>query len=159
MVRSRALASVVLVAGVLAGCGDGEEEARTATENYCEALRDADEEFSALSGEAPDPARLEGALDRLGELAEQAPDEVQAEWEVLDNAISEVRQGLEDAGVSFEDLEQLSDNPTELPEDVDPGKLMELGRKVQEMSSQEFRDASDRIRRHAKRECDVDLGS
>lgn len=161
MKRSLALASALVLAGVLAGCGNdggGENQAESA-DSYCDELRDANEEFSAISGENPDPEKLDSALQRMSEIAEQAPSEVQSEWETLDSAITEVRTGLEEAGVTFADLAKLSDDPSALPEGVDQAKLMELAQTVQKMDSEEFTTASEKIQKHAKSECDVELGS
>lgn len=161
MKRASALAGALVVAGLVAGCGSdggGEPEAGS-TDSYCDALRGANEEWTAISGDAPDPKKLDSALQRISEVAAKAPDEVQPQWETLDGAISDVRTGLEEAGLTFEDIAKLSEDPSALPEDVDKAKLMELGTTIQQMNSQEFSTASDEIRKHAKSECDLELGS
>lgn len=165
MKRLPALAGAMVLgsvlAGGLAGCGGGgqDEPEADSTDSYCDALRDANEEFAAVNSESPDPKQLDSALQRMSEVARQAPDEVQPQWETLDGAITEVRTGLEEAGITFEDLGKLAEDPTALPEDVDQAKLMELATTVRKMDSKEFERASDDIQKHAKSECDIELGS
>jgi hypothetical protein len=151
MKRSLALAGAAMLVGVLAGCGDGD----SSTESYCAAVEDAKAEFDSL--EEGDFAKIDSALDRMQTLGEQAPEEVKDEWETFNGTIDELRTGLDEAGVSLEDLGALREG--EMPEGVDQQKLMELATKMQDLSSDEMREAADRIEQHAKEECDVDLGN
>jgi hypothetical protein len=151
MKRSLALAGAAMLVGILGGCGDGE----SATESYCAAVEDAKAEFDSI--EAGDFAKIDNALDRMQTLGEQAPEEVKDEWETFNSTIDELRTGLDEAGVSLEDLGALSEG--EMPEGVDQQKLMELATRMRNLSSGEMREAADGIEQHAKEECDVDLGS
>ncbi|NYG55968.1 hypothetical protein [Nocardioides perillae] len=163
MKRNLALsASAVLLAGVLAGCGgdDGGSSAEGsggsgggATDDYCAALEQAKEDIDAL--EQGDVAQFEQTFQVIGELAEQAPDEVAADWRVLDETLTGLETSLADAGLELADLEQLSAG--EVPEGVDMAKLQQLATEMQSFSSAEVEEAGDAISEHAQSECGIDL--
>lgn len=156
MKRSLALASAVIVAGVVAGCGsDSSSTEASATEDYCAQLKDAKSEFKSLSG--GDFAKMDDAFKRAEEIGKDAPDQVKPDWEVLTGTIGELRTALNDAGLSFKDLGELQSG--QMPEGVDQQKLMELGTKMQDFDPAKLQDASKQISKHAKSECGVELGS
>lgn len=154
-------ASAVLLAGVLAGCGggdggegsSGEASGGNATDDYCTALEQAKEDIDAL--EQGDVAQFEQTFQVLGELSEQAPDEVAAEWQVLDETLTGLEDSLAEAGLELADLEQLSAG--EVPEGVDMAKLQALATEMQSFSSAEVEEAGDAISEHAQTECGIDL--
>ncbi len=149
-----AIAALVLGASLLTGCGGGDGGSSS---GYCDDLKSAKEEFSALDSDSPDMADLEKAFDRMHELADEAPDEVKDEWETLDGAITDLTDALDEAGITMDDLAKMQQG--EMPENFDPAKLQELAPKMEEMGGQDFQDAADAIEKHAKDECNVDLGS
>ncbi|MPZ94240.1 MAG: hypothetical protein GEU96_04820 [Propionibacteriales bacterium] len=150
MKRSLAIASAIVMAGTLVGCGGG-------TDAYCDSLKEAKADFSTLND--TDFAKMDEALDRIGEIAGESPDAVQNDWEKLDTSITDMRKALDDAGVTFEDLQAIQENPSELPEGLDQEKLMALGTKLQEFAGEDVQKASKNIEKHAKDECKVDLSS
>lgn len=163
MKRNLALsASAVLLAGVLAGCGGGDDGGSAAegsggsggsSDDYCAALEQAKEDIDAL--EQGDVAQFEQTFAVIGDLAEQAPDEVASEWRVLDDTLSGLESSLADAGLELADLEQLSAG--EVPEGVDMAKLQQLATEMQSFSSAEVEEAGDAISEHAQSECGIDL--
>ncbi|MGH3386846.1 MAG: hypothetical protein ACRDO1_19865 [Nocardioidaceae bacterium] len=150
MKRSLAIASAIVMASTLAGCGGG-------TDAYCDSLKEAKADFSTLND--TDFAKMDEALDRIGQIAGESPDAVQDDWEKLDSSITDMRKALDDAGVTFEDLQAIQENPNELPEGLDQEKLMALGTKLQEFAGDDVQKASKNIEKHAKDECKVDLSS
>ncbi|HET7327991.1 MAG TPA: hypothetical protein VFJ14_11990 [Nocardioidaceae bacterium] len=162
MKRAGALASAMIMAGLLAGCGgDGGSSEASATESYCDSLKDTKEQIDALQGGgAGGAADLQKAVDSMQQLATESPDAVQSEWETVDTAFTELEKGLQEAGLSLNDLPKLMQNPNNLPEGVDRQKLMELGPKLQQaFGGQELQQSMDAISKHAKKECGVELGS
>jgi hypothetical protein len=147
MRRSVALAAAVLVAVGLAGCGED-------TEAYCSSLEDAQADLEALRG--GDFAQLAETLDRIRQIGGDAPTEVRDDWETLNGDLTELRDGLADAGIDLEELEGLDSG--QLPEGVDRTKLLEVGAVLQG-SLGEMRDAFEAIEQHARDECDIQLRS
>ena len=144
-------AAATLMAGVLTGYGAGGGD----TEAYCDNLDQAKTDIEALS--AQDIGKFDQAFKTIHEVADDAPDEVQDDWKVLDDALTEIETALEDAGLELSDLGDLQSG--QLPEGVDESKLLELGEKVQSIASDEVEQAGDNIQKHAKDECDIDLST
>ncbi|CAA9323475.1 MAG: hypothetical protein AVDCRST_MAG29-591 [uncultured Nocardioidaceae bacterium] len=141
-------AGMVLAAGTLAGCGGG-------TEAYCDSLRDAQGDFEAL--ETGDAAGLGDAVDTLRDISGDAPDEVSADWEVVNGTLDDMESALDDAGLSFDDLGGLAEG--QIPEGVDEADLTALQESFEALSTEEAEEAGNNIQEHAQNECDVDLGS
>jgi len=151
------LAGLVLAAGVLAGCGGGSDgdTGATDTESYCDQLK-ADKQFvDTFSGGDPDPSQIGDAIDRFHDLADAAPEEVAADWQVVDGTFTEIERALAEAGISTDDLAGLQKG--EFPKGVDVAKLTKLLPKIQALNSKELQDAVASIRTHAKDECGVTL--
>jgi hypothetical protein len=144
-------AAATLLAGVLSGCGGGGGD----TEAYCDNLDQAKTDIEALS--AQDIGKFDQAFETIHQVAEDAPDEVQDDWKVLDDALTEIETALEDAGLELSDLGGLQSG--QIPEGVDQAKLLALGEKVQSIASDEVEQAGDNIQKHAKDECDIDLST
>jgi hypothetical protein len=107
----------------------------------------------ALESGDPSKANLDDAFGRLQDLADKAPPAVADEWATLDDAISGMDKALEDAGLGFNDLT----DPESLRE-LDPQKMKELGRKAQQLGGRQFEKASGAIAKHARSECNINLG-
>jgi hypothetical protein len=136
-------AAAVLSAGLLSGCGGGGD-----TDAYCGGLEDAK---AAFSGDM-DATKFDELSDQVGELVDDAPDEVKGDWETLQGALDELNGALEDAGLTAADLE----DPEKLAE-VDPEDAAKIQEVAESLSSDETEEASDNIQEHAKDECDIDL--
>ena len=139
-------AAGVLVAGALAGCGGG-------TDAYCDSIESAADEFSTFEGGTA--GDLEQAMETFDALADEAPDDVAADWEVLDNAFSGLEDALEDAGLEFSDLDAMMSGET--PADLDPAKMQALAEDLQALATDDIQEAADNIEKHAQDECGVDL--
>jgi len=144
------LAAATLLSGVLTGCGGGDSEA---TDSYCDSLKDAKADIETL--DAGDVAKFDEAFKTIHDLADEAPDEVKDDWEVLDGALSDMETALNDAGLKLSDLEGLQSG--QLPEGVDQAKLAALGQKMQDIASDEVQKAGDNIDKHAEDECGIKL--
>lgn len=138
-------ATAVLSAGVLTGCGGSGD--------YCSSLEEAVDEFDTLDD--GDFAQFDEALETFRGLADEAPSEVEDQWDSLVGAIDELETAFDDAGVSFEDLDGLESG--DLPEGVDQEALMEALGSVGDLGAEELTEAGDDISEHAESECDVEL--
>jgi hypothetical protein len=138
------LAGLTLTASVLTGCGGGGKQLK-ADAKY----------FQAFSGGTPDPSLVGDAIGKIHELADAAPEEVSADWDVLDGTLTELERTLDQAGISTDDLAGVAKG--KLPKGVNMAELSKLVPKIQELNSQELQNAVKAIRTHAKDECGVTL--
>jgi hypothetical protein len=155
MLRSIAVAGAALLLGTTVACGGSADQAGSdaSTRQYCDALKSAQQEFSAIDSGDVTPANLNRILDRIHSLADQAPAQVADDWQKLDGAISQLQSGLGDLGLSFEDLS----DPSKLSQ-VDPQKLQEFGQKMQQLGGRQFDRAGNAIEQHARQVCHLNLG-
>lgn len=153
------LALTTLAVGVLAGCGAGSESADaegggSQTEDYCVELEQQQDTISGFEAQ-PSGEQIEQAFTAFEDLAATAPAEVEEQWTVVSDAFGEVRQAIQDAGIDLSDFAGLQSG--EVPEDVDPAALAELGQTVQGLDSEELTAAFEAIETHADSECGIDL--
>jgi len=143
--------ALLLLASVTACGGDDGGDGGSSSGDYCDTLKSATEKFEALSDQ--DFGEFDEVISTLQQLGDEAPEEVSADWKVLNDGLGEFQAALDEAGVSMEDL-----SDPEAIADLDPDAMQNLTEVAQGMSGQEFEDASKNIEEHAKSECDVDLG-
>lgn len=141
-------AVAALCAGSLTACGGG-------TKAYCDDLRDANKSFGSLS--SADFSKFDDAIARMHTLADEAPDPVADDWKVLDTALNNFQDALKKAGLTTDDLAKMSTG--QMPDNFDMSKLQQLQQDMQSLGDQKFQTASNNIEKHAKDECNVDLGS
>jgi hypothetical protein len=142
------LAATALGASLLTACSGG-------TDAYCDTLKETKSDFEDF--EAADFSNFDEFTDRVEELADDAPDEVKDDWEVLEKAFKGFVEALDKAGLKPEDLEGMASG--ELPEGVDMEALQEAMSEAQALGGEEFEKATDAIDKHAKDECNIDLDS
>ena len=140
-------AVAALCASTLTACGGG-------TKAYCDDLRSANKDFSSLGN--ADFSKFDDAISRMHKLADEAPDPVADDWKVLDGALKDLQAALKKAGLTTDDLAKMSSG--QMPENFDMSKLEQLQKDMSSMGDQKFEDASNAIEKHAKDECNVDLG-
>ena len=154
-----AIASAVLLGGVLTACGgsdDGGGSAGGGGSDYCKDIKDASKTFGDLG--SGDTASIGDAFATFSKLADEAPGAVKDDWRTLEGAITTLEDALADAGLSIEDFEKLQSGGS-LPKDVDVAKLKDLGPKLQGLNDAEFGKAAKAIETHAKDVCKVDLNN
>lgn len=160
MLKSTLVAGLVLAAGALAGCSNGDKAATpgpTDTQVYCNELKADKQYFTAFSGDNPDPSKLGEAIKRFHKLADTAPDDISPQWDVLDSTLSQIERALSEAGISTDDLAALQDG--KIPKGVDMAKLAGLAPKLKQLNSTELQDAAKQIQAHAKTKCGVNLAA
>jgi hypothetical protein len=147
------LAATAFAASLLSGCGgDG---GGGSTDSYCDSLKETQKDFEDF--EASDFSNFDEFTERVEELADDAPDEVKADWEALAGAFKAFVDALDDAGLDPADLEGLASG--EIPEGVDMEALTEAMTEAQALGSEEVEQATENIEKHAKEECDIDLSA
>lgn len=140
------LAALALSASLVTGCGNS-------VDAYCNDLEATSDELGSLTGSEPED--MEKAFDAIEDLADNAPDEVKDEWETLHQQMEEIEDALDEAGLEFADLGNLSTG--QLPDGVTEEDLTQLGERLQNLNGDEVQEATDTISKHAKDECDIDL--
>lgn len=151
-----AIASAVLLGGVLTACGGGDGGSGGSGgsgSDYCKDIKTAAATFGDL--ESGDTASIGDAFATFHKLANEAPGAIKDDWKTLDSAITTVETALSDAGIKIEDFADLQSG--KIPEGVDVSKLTGLATEFQKLSSADFEKASKAIEVHAKGVCKVDL--
>lgn len=141
-----ALVSAVFLATTLTACSGGND--------YCESIKSADNAFGDLN--SPDGKKIEKSFDEIHSLAKKAPSDVKADWKILDGAITNFRDTLKDAGISLADL---SKTGADAPKPPDAATATKIQAAAQKFTSPEVAKANEKITKHAKKECKIDLDS
>ena len=149
--------ALALTAAALGACGsaDATPDAAGSTGEYCKELKADKAYFQNFDSANPDLSKLDEAFTRMHSLASLAPPPVADDWKVLDDAITTIREALDEAGLDFDDLAAMQNG--EIPPDVDLEELEALGPKLEALGGSEVEDAAASIEKHAHDECGVDL--
>lgn len=140
----------VAAATATLGTGCGADESGSA---YCTSFADATSTFRAI--ETGDLGELGTAVGTFHALAEQAPPEIEREWDTLDGAFVSLETGLTEAELSIDDLGGVATG--DLPQDVDLAKLDQVLGSLEELGSPDVSEAADAIEAHGRDRCGVDL--
>lgn len=136
-------AAVLLASVVLTACGGSDTGA------YCDRLEKAEDDFSSLGQDG----NMSDAFDTFRELRDEAPDAVKDDWETLAGAIDDMEKAYEDAGIDLDEVDQL--DASKLSQD----QIKKLTEATSKLSNEDYTKASNDISKHAKSECDIDLGA
>jgi hypothetical protein len=148
-----AAAAAALSICLLTACGgDGSGKAGSGGD-YCSDLKDAKKEVDALKD--GDFSDLEKTTDAMNELADEAPDEIKDDWEILVKGVTKLVDALKKAGLDDDDMATLQTG--EIPDGVDITVLQSLMTEIKALDTPEFQEAGENINKHAKDECGVDL--
>jgi hypothetical protein len=149
-----AVAAAALGLGLLTACGDdGGGKAGGSSGDYCSDLKDAKKEVDALKG--GDFSDLQKTTDAMNKLADEAPDEIQDDWEILVDGVQKLVDALKKAGLDDADMATLQSG--QIPDGVDVTALQGLMTEIKELDTKEFQTAGENINKHAKDECGLDL--
>jgi phage-related tail protein len=170
MIRKTTIVSAVLLlsTGVLAGCGSddtkkssGDTKADSSSgSSYCDLLKASKDDISAFTSDtagAPDFSKFDDIVDRLGKIADKAPDQVADDWKTLTDALASLTEALDDAGTNIQDF-MTAATTGKLPEGVSKEDLQALVQKLSAVQSSDIQEAGAAITKDAKDECGVDLG-
>jgi hypothetical protein len=124
---------------------------------YCTALKGAKDKFKSLNFTGLDDDQFKQVTDEFDALGTVAPAEVKADWATVSGALKQVYQILANAGLSFNDLQNLGSG--HLPKGVTAQDMAKLGKQLtKSMQGSGFQAAATRITAEAKAECGVSLG-
>ena len=147
-----AIAAAALGLGLLTACGD-DGGSSAGGGDYCDNLKAAKKEIDSLQG--GDFGSLEKTTDRMHDLADEAPDDLKDDWEILVKGVDKLVAALKEAGLTDEDMANLQSG--QIPDGVDMDALQDLMTEISSLDTEEFTKASENINKHAKDECGVDL--
>ena len=117
------------------------------TGDYCAAIRDAKHQFGNVNFDAND---LADAVTTIHEIAGIAPDSVSAEWATIDDALTQLANALDDAGLDPADIT----NPSAMQSLAhDPQKLHEVEKIAKSFDSEAINAAGNRIDDEVKADC------
>jgi hypothetical protein len=156
MKRTVLVVAVFVMGATLSACGDDGDSGGSSAGDYCDQLKDAQDEVEGVDFTTLDDQKYDDLVGQFNDLEDAAPEEVKDDWTTLNGALTDFKGLLDDAGISLDDLSGLQSG--QVPDGVDVSKLQELGTKMQELTDNgDFEDASDAITQHAKDECGIDL--
>ena len=149
--RTAVAVAGVLVAAGLTGC--------SGTKSYCSALRDDKARLTSLAAESAKPGANGGkalvqTVDVLAGLADQAPDDIQDEWDTLVQALRGLSDAIRESGADPGDFASGA-----TPDGVSAGQLDAVQQAARELQDLRVQQAGTSIEQHARDVCKVDLGS
>ena len=139
-------ALVLVLLASLAGCGEDSGQ------DYCKALEERRKEIAEMI-DSGSPAVLLDKLPMLRDLGEQAPEDLQDEWQTYLAALEGLDKALEDAGVKASDFK--AGKP---PAGLDEAQRKAIADAAGQVSSQETVQAGAGIEQQARDVCKINLG-
>ncbi|WP_460843801.1 hypothetical protein [Nocardioides marmoraquaticus] len=166
--RLARIAALPLAATLLVACGGGDSGSSSSgssddaspeasgDSSYCQELEQAQDSFAAFDSADPQPEQLQEAFDTFKQLADDAPAEVEPEWQTISGAVETLETSLDSIGLEIGDLTTLQQG--QVPEGVTQQDLQKVAADLQGLANPEFAEAGQKIQEHAQSECDIDLG-
>jgi len=139
-------ALVTLLATALAGGCASEQE------QYCEAVDEHQQELSEIALE-PGQDGLVRALPIFEELADAAPSDVAADWDLVVTRVDALRQAFDDAGV-----DPATYDPEKPPEGVSRAERAAIREAVEDLVAEQSSAALASVEQHARDVCKTELG-
>lgn len=141
---ARGVAMALVTGLVMVGAACGGDDGGSSS-SFCDTVEDAQADFAELDTLDTTGAGFEEAFtkadDAFAEMADNAPDEIKDDMQLLAGAMSDLITVFEDADWDFAALVS------------DP----EAAAKLEVLDSEEYQTASDNVAQYAKDECGVDL--
>ncbi len=146
------VAAAVLVLAGLTACGGGGSSAA----DYCPDIKAADSQFSGLNNPTQlneaTFTKLKNAIDKI---AGEAPSDIKPTWTSVDHALAQFDQTLKDAGLSMNDLGNLTKG--KLPPNMTIGQAQTLAKKLESIGSGPLNTAGSKITSEVKSKCHYDM--
>lgn len=152
--RARVLRSapaLVLAVSVISACSRDPEAVPEPQADYCETVADEQETLGDIAS-AEDPGSLLEALPPYRELAQDAPRDIEGDWDRVVESLEGLQAVLEETGVDPEEYDA-ADPPTDLPEE----DRTAIERAARELGSEETVAAMARVEQHALDVCGTPL--
>jgi hypothetical protein len=155
--RTTAVLSTIALSGaMLTGCGSS---GGSSSSNYCDELKAAKSQFSSLNSGTPDFNKFSDAIATFHKIADDAPQDISADWKKLDGALTKLESDLKSAGLSLKDLGTITAGgvPEGMTQDQLTAALPKLQSAFSSLSGSDLEAASKNIEKNAKSECKIDL--
>ena len=134
--------------------GDAEEDAAAdapgADSRYCELLST---DFATLFASIQGPEDVKEAIDIIGQIADEAPEEVADEWAVMGGALGSMQGALTRAA----ELQEKAAAGEVTPEQLQK-QTAELMKDMEALNTPENNQAGDAVAKHAADYCGLQLG-
>lgn len=149
--RRLATFAVLPLIALGAGCG-GDDDDVSAGGGFCDKARALDAEMATLEGqfegdEMPSGEVFEQTADAIGDLAADAPEEIESDLEALAEGVGEIAEIFSD--IDLNDPEALSD-----PANAE--KLQAMGERMEALD-ETVGESSERVEEYLAEECDIDV--
>jgi len=157
MKKTMGLVPLLLIAGLLGGCGSDDDGGSDSSSggDYCDIAKSVKEDVDGVDFTSLDSAAFDQLQDSFDELASSAPDNVKADWALVGDKFDELEKILADAGIELDDLAGLQAG--EFPDGFDATKLQELSTKLQEFGdTSELEPALENLQKSLKDDCGID---
>lgn len=147
MSPARLTAVAVLTSALLGSCADQGEK-------YCETLAEEQQTLTELADDSAggDGDVLTPTLESFQRVRDDAPEELQDEWDTLVLAYEAVVDAVDEAGIDPAEYD-----PEELPEGLSRDEQQRLASVVSKLQSSRVFEAATGIQQHAAEVCDVDF--
>ena len=131
----------------LTACGEN------SIESYCGEVRENRKQLAEMVSSEQGPEALLDGLPLLRDLAEEAPDDISDEWQTFLNAVDNLDEALDDAGVSPEEFEG-----GEPPADLTAAEKQAVADAASGLTTEEVAGAAGGIEQQARDVCKVNFG-
>lgn len=151
-----AIAPAALLVSLLAGCGSDDEKAGGSTDDYCDVAKGIKDDVESIDFSTLDDKTFNQLQDNFDKLEASAPDDVQKDWALLSDKFAELDGILDDAGISFDQLQSIESG--QMPDGMDMAKAQEFITKMQDWtkSAADVEPAVKRIETNLKDDCGID---
>lgn len=151
--RRLAVITLVPLLALGAGCGGDDDDVNASGGGFCDRARALDAEMTALESqldgdEMPSREEFDQTADAIGDLADDAPDEVKGDLETLAAGVREVADIFGE--IDLNDSEALAD-----PANAET--LQEMSERMDALD-ESVGESSERVEEYLADECDIDIG-
>ena len=135
-----------------------EPSGASSSSEYCAKLSDAKADLDDLDLTGLGEDQFSDLQQTFGEVADAAPADIADDWATLNGALEDFKTLLNNAGLSLDDLQALTEDPSNLPDGVSLKKLQALGPKLEKFGDDGALEAAgDNISKNAQSACGIDL--
>ncbi len=146
-------AAVLMTVTVLAGCGGG-DDGGSSSGSYCDDVQAAKTTVTSLGDADVDQATFDKMTTSVHTIADEAPSDVQDDWNTISDALDTFNTAMTDAGLTFDNIKDLGKpgGPT-----IDPSKLQAITAAAGKLDTGALTTATDNINKQVKSECGFEL--
>ena len=146
-------AAALMTVTLLAGCG-GDDDGGGSGGGYCDDLQATKATVTSLGDNDISQATFDDLTSSVHTIADEAPGDIQDDWNTIADTLDTFNQAMSDAGIDFDNIQKLGQpgGPT-----VDPAKLQAIQEAAGKLDTDAITTASDNINKQVKSECGFEL--